>query len=100
MQAANAPKTLALTAFHQSGENRLIIHLVNSVQDEVLRPIIDVAEVGNVELKIAMKSPPISVKIWGQTQEPEWTMDADNLKVRVPVFRYHSIILVEYSILG
>jgi hypothetical protein len=95
VQAVNAPKTLALTAFHQASENRLIIHLVNSVLDEVLRPIVDVAEVGNVELKIAMKSPPKRVKVWGETQEPEWNMDAKNLNVRVPMFRYHSVILVE-----
>ena len=95
VQVANAPKTLALTAFRQSSENRLIIHLVNSVQDEVLRPIVEVPEISDVELKIAIKSHPRRVKVWGETQEPEWSMEAENLVVQVPDFRYHSIILVE-----
>jgi hypothetical protein len=96
VRVANAPKTLALTAFDQPGENRLIVHLVNSVLDEVLRPIYEVPETRNVDVKIEMKSTPKKVVVWGETHEPEWSMEVDTLIIHLPEFRYRSILLVEY----
>ena len=96
VQAINAPKTLALTAFHQIEKNRLIIHLVNSVQDEVMRPIVEIPETSNVELKIAMGSHPKKVVVWNKNQETEWRMQDEYLILRVPVFRHHAIVLIEH----
>ena len=96
VQAINAPKTLALTAFHQIDKNRLIIHLVNSIQDEVIRPIVEIPETSNVELKIAKGSHPKKVVVWNKNQETEWRMRDEYLILRVPVFRYHAIVLIEY----
>ena len=37
----NAPRTIALTGFMQTDMNRQVIHLVNSMRDEINQPIVE-----------------------------------------------------------
>jgi hypothetical protein len=57
----NAPKTLALSVYEQAEAKRLIIHLVNSVRDDVNRPINELNACQGVKLLVRTDAKPAKV---------------------------------------
>jgi hypothetical protein len=91
----NAPRTMALTAFEQNDGDRLVIHLVNSVRDEIIRPIVEVPENRNVLLRINSQKSPSQVRsLWGN-QSLSWKMEGGELEIEIPVVKDAEIIMIE-----
>lgn len=93
----NAPQTLAVTAFRQPQYNRMLIHLVNSVRDELLTPISEVAEAQAVRLHIDVDTAPAKVLALDEQPELSWSTANGTLIVDMPSLRYHTLIVVEHG---
>lgn len=97
VRVLGAPGTLALTAYEQVGGGRLVAHLVNSVRDETVSPIEEIAESRGVELVVEGRGQPRRVYSPKSKQELEWKVEAGELVIGVPPIWDSEVILVEYS---
>ena len=93
----NAPSTIALTGFQQDGGRRLILHLVASVRDETVRPIIEIPQTRDVVLKIHSRKSPQKVSSLWEKQSINWEWVGEVLSLDVPRICEAEIILVEYE---
>lgn len=96
IQLENAPRTLALTAFQQDAQRRMIIHLVNSVRDEVMQPIIDVPISQQVLMKIWLESAPRNVLSIAGDAFQEQSYSEGILTLRFEGIKYHAVVAVEF----
>jgi hypothetical protein len=64
----NAPRTIALTAFMQPNMNRQVIHLVNSMRDEINQPIVKLNMCRGIKLITKTKKQPIRVVEAGKAE--------------------------------
>ena len=72
IRLSGAPSTLAMTAFRQP--SRTLVHLVDSVRDEIMRPITEVAVSDSVDLS--------------------WRLGSGRLSIALGPFRHHALIVV------
>lgn len=96
IQIENATTTLALTAFKQENPHRMIVHLVNSVRDELLQPIIDVLENRNIVLKIALDAAPRKVASVAGDVFQQQTFHDGKLTLIFEKLHYHAVVVVEF----
>jgi len=92
----NSPFSMALTCFQQNDGNRLIIHLVNSIRDETVRPIWNIAESRNVILKINSKRNPQKVTSLWEMQTISWEKNNACISIEIPRIKDSEIIIVEF----
>jgi len=95
IQVKNAPHTLAVTAFTQIDMNRQVIHLVNSVRDEVNQPILELNECRGVQLCIKIIKDPVRVIEAGKA-ELNWSLEGQELIIDIPDFDDCKVIVIEY----
>ncbi len=91
----NAPATMALTAFRQ--RSGLIVHLVNSVRDEILPPITEVAPAYDVRLVIPVEKPPRQVISLAGDPLRTWSVQGGSVLVDFASIQYHAVIAVQFS---
>ena len=91
----NAPQTMALTAFYQPESKRTVVHLVNSVRDEIMHPISQVVESENIQLKVAVIDKPRDVIAAAGCSDLSWSLKDHTLIVTIPSVRYHAVIAIE-----
>jgi hypothetical protein len=92
----NAPRTMALTGFQQNGGNRLVFHMVNSVRDETILPIVEIPENRNIILKVNSQELPSKVISLWEKQTLTWTIEGGVLLIEIPIVKDSEVILVEY----
>lgn len=61
MRVEGVPGTVAMTTYWQGGRKRLVIHLVDSVHDEMIRLIVKVPTYRNIEFDLRMARIPTVV---------------------------------------
>ena len=93
----NAPSTMALTSFQQDEGKRLIFHLVNSVRDETVRPIVEIPETRNTLLEVAQSKSPQKVTSLWEKQTIAWEIVDEVLTLKIPSIKDSEIIIVEYE---
>ena len=91
----NAPRTLTLTAFMQSNMKRQVIHLVNSMRDEINQPIVELNMCRGIKLITKTKEDPIRVIEAGKV-ELNWLFDGQELIIDIPDFDDSIVIVIEY----
>jgi len=91
----NAPRTMAMTAFEQNDGGRLVIHLVNSVRDEIIRPIVEIPESRKVLLRVDSQKSPSQVRSLWENQSLSWKIESGELLIEIPVVKDAEIIMVE-----
>jgi len=97
IQLKNGPKSLALTAFRQTAQKRLIIHLVNSVRDETTQPITEVPIAENIQILVESDKKPTMVQSALNNKTLQWNFDAELLTITVKQVRISEVIVVEYA---
>jgi hypothetical protein len=97
IQLKNGPKTLALTAFRQTAHDRLIIHLVNSIRDEIICPITEVETSTNIQVLVKGDKKPTMVKSLSNNGPLAWEYESGLLNISVPEIHISEVIIVEYS---
>jgi hypothetical protein len=92
----NCPSTVELTAYTRDNDT-LILHLVNSVRDEINEPIYESGLISNVIVKLKEYSENHKVKLFTlpNKQKIFYRSDHDSLLLRIPNFKYHQIVVVE-----
>lgn len=93
LRVSNASDVLAVTAFRQG--NRTLIHLVNSVRDEIRLPINETIPSVDVAVEVALDSPATAVSAFGDETEVSWEADGALLRVKVAEVRYHVLLVIE-----
>lgn len=93
VRVRNASDVLAVTAFRQ-GE-RTLIHLVNSVRDEIRLPISETIPSFDVVVEADLGAPVTSVAACGDETEVSWETDGSTLKVTLGKVEYHVLLVVE-----
>lgn len=93
LRVENASDVLAVTAFKQG--NRTLIHLVNSVRDEIRLPINETIPSVDVAVEVALDSPATAVSAFGDETEVSWEADGALLRVKVAEVRYHVLLVIE-----
>jgi hypothetical protein len=96
LRVENAPLTLAVTAYYQPVKKRLILHFVNSVQEEAYRPIWEVPECRGVRLQIQTVGDVRGLEVLGDSRLPNASRWGNQLSVELPAFRYHLELVVAY----
>jgi|GEM_PF-1727187 len=96
VRVVNAPLTLALTAFKQPEQQRLVIHLVNSVQEEIIHPIEEVAVCSGVSLEVDIDTEVSKVEIIGEPHPPEIVRQGKCIRVNLPDFRYDLVVVISF----
>jgi len=91
----NAPRTLALSAFIQNDFNRNIIHLVNSIRDEINQPIIELNECKNIKLNVKTNNKPKKITESGKLKL-DWQFKNKELVIDIPNFYDYKVIVIEY----
>ncbi len=91
-----APQTMALTAFEQAGGERLIIHLVNSVRDEMAQAISQVAESSGMRIQVATSRRPKKVMFLPEGRELDCSLEDGILSVEISTVRYHCLVVLEF----
>lgn len=89
----NASDVLAVTAFKQ-GDRRLI-HLVNSIRDEIRLPINETIPSYDVEVEVDLEAAAASVSAFGDETEVAWEADGATLRIKVAEIRYHVLLVIE-----
>lgn len=92
-----APMTMALTAFTQPDQDRLIVHLVNSVQQEIIQPLEEIAEYRDIRLKVKHGRTPKRIVSLLSGKELTWTIDSETISVDLPSIRISEVLLLEFS---
>lgn len=96
VQIKNAPKTMALTGFSQLDGDRLIFHLVKSIRDETIRPIIEVPLSRDIQLMINSPRTPNRVLSLWEKQTLTWRIDNGMLLIDIPTVQENEVIMVQY----
>lgn len=96
IRVENAPHTMALTAFDQPREKRTIIHLVNSVQDEIQLAIEDVQKGRNVRLRVNLPQAPREVTSVAGIQKLTWRYNQEVLTITIPLINYYAVVAIEH----
>jgi len=92
-RVSNAGDALALTAFKQGA--RTLIHLVNSIRDEIRQPINETIPSFNVEVEVDLAGPATSVSAFGDQTEVDWEADGARVRVKVAGVRYHVLLVID-----
>ena len=95
VKVQNTPRTIALTAFKQPNTNRTIIHLVNSVRDEINLPILELNQCSRIKIFVNTVKEPSRVFEVGKSGL-SWSIKGDEVIIDTPKFYDHKIIIVEY----
>ncbi len=85
---------MALTAYRQRSD--LIVHLVNSVRDEILPPITEVAPAYDVRLVIPVENPPRQVISLAGDPLRTWSVQGGSVLVDFASVQYHAVIAVQF----
>jgi len=93
VRVKNASDVLALTAFKQGG--RTLIHLVNSIRDEIRLPINETIPSFDVVVEVDLESPATSVSAFGDETDPSWEADGATARVNVAKISYHVLLVIE-----
>jgi len=93
VRVSNAGDALALTAFKQG--DRTLIHLVNSIRDEIRQPINETIPSFNVEVEVDLAGPATSVSAFGDQTEVDWEADGARVRVKVAGVRYHVLLVID-----
>ncbi len=91
----NAPYTMALSAFRQPDLRRTIVHLVDSVRDDLVHPITQLPKWENIVIKIQIAQEPRRVFCPGQTQEVLWSMQEGEIAVTLPQVCGSALVVIE-----
>lgn len=93
VRVSNASDVLAVTAFRQ-GE-RTLIHLVNSIRDEIRLPIYETIPSVDVAVDLELDSPATKVSAFGDDTEVSWRQIGDRLSIRLSQVAYHVLLVIE-----
>lgn len=93
VRVSNASDVLAVTAFRQ-GE-RTLIHLVNSIRDEIRLPINETIPSVDVAVDLELDSPATKVTAFGDDTEVSWEQIGDALSIRLSQVSYHVLLVIE-----
>jgi hypothetical protein len=93
VRVRNANDVLAVTAFKQ-GE-RTLVHLVNSIRDEIRLPIDETIPSFDVAVEVELAAPATSVFALGDETEVSWEADGATVRVKVAEVSYHVLLVVE-----
>ena len=93
VRVQNASDVLAVTAFKQ--DNRTLIHLVNSVRDEIRLPINETIPSYDVVVEVDLESPATRVTALGDETEVSWEADGNKLKIHVDAVEYHVLLVID-----
>ncbi|MCY3832256.1 MAG: family 10 glycosylhydrolase [Chloroflexi bacterium] len=93
VRVKNAGDVLALTAFRQG--DRTLIHLVNSIRDEIRLPINETIPSYDVEVEVELEAAATSVTAFGDETEVSWEADGATVCVSVGEVRYHVLLVIE-----
>ncbi|MDE2774789.1 MAG: family 10 glycosylhydrolase [Chloroflexota bacterium] len=93
VRVSNASDVLAVTAFRQ-GE-RTLIHLVNSIRDEIRLPINETIPSVDVAVDLELDSPATAVSAFGDETAVSWEQAGDTLSIRVSQVSYHALLVIE-----
>ncbi|UCH27493.1 MAG: family 10 glycosylhydrolase [Trueperaceae bacterium] len=97
VRTRNAPRTLALTAFYQPAFKRTLIHLVNSVRDEVTLPISEVHTHTDITVELEVGEQPANVFSLGDEGAITWSMEGGVVRVQISSLTYHRLIVIEHA---
>jgi hypothetical protein len=93
----NAPRTMALTAFEQNDGGRLVIHLVNSVRDETLKPVEEIIDCYDMRLIISTSRQLTRVVGLRSERDLIWKNNIVEIIVDIPHIHISEIILLEFG---
>lgn len=95
IRVEGTPRTIAVSAYRQLVEDRMVIHLVDSVRDELVRPIVEAPIFHDITLKVDVEKAPTRVYIAGDKQGLHWKVEDQTLIVLIPKFQYSVVIVIE-----
>ena len=93
----NCPKNVELTAYHQFGKDRTVMHLVNCVRHEITEPISYVSPEHQIKVHVETDKSRKAVRVFtmpGNRMLP-FEREGDTVSLYVPELKYHQIIVVE-----
>jgi len=93
----NGPQSMAVTAFRQSDSGRTVVHLVDSVRDELAQPINELPQWRGIALQVQVERPPRRVFVAPGEEELSWAMEGGSLRVALPPLRGSVVVVVEHS---
>jgi hypothetical protein len=91
----NAPQTLAVTAFRKRDGKKIIIHLVDSIRDELAQPISELPEYRDITLQVDLDFVPSKVFRLNQNRELEWSLKDETLSISIPSLKTSSVVIIE-----
>jgi len=95
IRLSGAPSTVAMTAFRQA--SCTLIHLVDSVRDEIMRPITEIAECRGATIELDVATEPSTIVAVGQSVELSWSFESGRLSVALGPFCHHVLIVVGHG---
>ena len=93
VRVMNASDVLAVTAFKQGA--RTLIHLVNSVRDEIRLPINETIPSFDVTVEVDLNAPVSAVSAHGDETELTWTSTDNTLSIALSRVSYHVLLVIE-----
>jgi hypothetical protein len=94
IRLANAPQTMAKSAFRQPIRGRTIVHLVNSVRDELAQAITEASQGRDVKLEVDHSLHAECSLVEGR--QLSWSVDNGTLVVTIPSVLQHAVVVVEH----
>lgn len=88
------PMTTALTAYRQEGGDRIVIHLVDSVRDETIRPLMELPRYCDVRIELEVAKAPERVFVPGDGEELLWKIEGKKLTLTIPAFQASMVIVI------
>ncbi|MDD3927307.1 MAG: beta-galactosidase trimerization domain-containing protein [bacterium] len=94
MLEVRAPGTVSLEVYRQSGQDRIILHIVNNTVDG--RPARHRLPVTDISVSVNLDRSPKEVYTLRENKGMEWRMDGSKLEIRIPAIDLYEIVSVEF----
>jgi len=93
----NCPDTVELTAFKQSNGNRFILHLVNSIRNQIQEPITHVSCERDIRVSVQVpeEKPRYRAKLIPEKIELVCEGRKGSISLNIPELKYHKIVVIE-----
>jgi hypothetical protein len=95
IRVEGAPKTVAVTAYRQAGESRLVIHLVDSVRNEANHPLAELPRYYDMRIELDVTTEPKRVFIPANEGNLLWKVEHNKLMLTIQAFQSSMVIVVE-----